>query len=695
MKRIVLLPDQSFRKHIKAISHTLALALLSGLLLMSVASAQPNEAALRRMEDSQQQTTQALIEAAKKITASASEEILNQQAWEPLRKKRMEEMQDMLGLLPFPERTPLKVRITGTLDRGAYRVEKLVFESLPKIYVTANLYIPNRQEGPLPAVVYVCGHAPSPYGSKVKYQRHGISLAKNGYIAIILDPIQIAETFALHHGVASQEMYEWYSRGYTPAGPEVWNAMRAIDYLETRSEVDATRIGMTGRSGGAAMSWFTACVDPRVKVAIPVMGISTYAANLREDTQRHHCDCMFTINSYRHGMLHQGALIAPRPLLMVHGAKDVLFPVAGYEEFEQRIGDLYASYGHREHFRNIVVDTGHQDSDFLREAAIRWFDTFLMNTPGRELEMAYEDEPELNLAVFPDGPPEDAQNFRLHETFIPTPPFQTYASKVEWEKHRQELIDVLRNKVFGAFPLTQDLPEIRRETDPEGYFEELTFETEPGVRIRALLHEPPETQGLLPAALYVASDGEDPRSIQAMFHQVRSPDSVIRLVVYPRGIDEVGWNKAFWKSTQRNAMHVGQTVDSLRLWDVLQSVEVLRSFEKIDPDRITVLGTGVSGILGLYAAILDDGIDQVLLIRPPASHLEGPLFLNVLRYLDLAEAAALVAPRPLGFYGRLPAAFEPVRQVYKQLGQPQRPYVSMDIEAFVQGHYNHDFSSGR
>jgi len=180
-----------------------------------------------------------------------------------------------------------------------------------------------------------------------------------------------------------------------------------------------------------------------------------------------------------------------------------------------------------------------------------------------------------------------------------------------------------------------------------------------------------------------------------MFHQVRSPDSVIRLAVYPRGIDEVGWNKSFWKGTQRNAMHVGQTVDSLRLWDVLQSVEVLRSFERIDPDRITVLGTGVSGILGLYAAILDDGIGQVLLIGPPASHLEGPLFLNILRYLDLPEAAALVAPRPLSFYGRLPAAFEPVRQVYELLGQPQRPYISMDIEAFVQGHYKHDFSSGR
>ena len=77
---------------------------------------------------------------------------------------------------------------------------------------------------------------------------------------LILDSIQIAETFALHHGVSSLEMYDWYSRGYTPSGVEVWNIIRALDYLETRSEVDPARMGITGRSGGAARSWFAGAV---------------------------------------------------------------------------------------------------------------------------------------------------------------------------------------------------------------------------------------------------------------------------------------------------------------------------------------------------------------------------------------------------------------------------------------------------
>ena len=210
----------------------------------------------QRMLESKQEVTAQLIRMARDVTDQAAAEIRSRETWEKVRTKRVEEMRDMLGLLPWPQRTPLNVRITGTLDKGAYTIENIAFESLPKIYVTGNLYVPKR-EGKLPAIIYVCGHANSPFGDKTVYQRHGISLAKNGYVAFILDSIQIAETFALHHGVLWQEMYDWYSRGYTPAGVEVWNAMRALDYLETRPEVDKERFGITGRSGGAAMSWFT------------------------------------------------------------------------------------------------------------------------------------------------------------------------------------------------------------------------------------------------------------------------------------------------------------------------------------------------------------------------------------------------------------------------------------------------------
>ena len=215
-----------------------SLAVISGTLLCA-----QDDAAYQRMLESKQQVTAYLVKQADEITARATTELATAEGWEKARPKRLEEMRDMLGLLPWPARTPLNVRVTGVLDKGSYTVEKIAFESMPKIYVTGDLYMPKQRAGRVPGIIYVCGHAYSPSGDKAQYQRHGISFAKNGYAAFILDSIQIAETFGLHHGVFSQEMYDWYARGYTPAGVEVWNAMRAIDYLLTRPEVHAVNHG--------------------------------------------------------------------------------------------------------------------------------------------------------------------------------------------------------------------------------------------------------------------------------------------------------------------------------------------------------------------------------------------------------------------------------------------------------------------
>ena len=175
--------------------------------------------------------------------------------------------------------------------------------------------------------------------------------------------------------------------------------------------MDKSRFGITGRSGGAAMSWFSAAVDSRLKVAVPVMGNSTYAANVAANTQKGHCDCMFPINTYQHDLMTQGALIAPRPLHMMHGKQDTLFPVPGYEEFEAKIGALYRAFGAGEKFRNTVVDTGHKDSEFLREQAIKWFDRFLMQVPERPIDLTTDLESPEKLAVFAGSPAASGTQF--------------------------------------------------------------------------------------------------------------------------------------------------------------------------------------------------------------------------------------------------------------------------------------------
>src|SRR5437870_3354066 len=115
--------------------------------------------------DSKTEITAYLQRVARMLTDRAEQEIRTPDAWEKVKAQRLDEMRDMLGLLPWPARTPLNVRVTGVLDKGAYTIEKIAFESLPKVYVTANLYVPKARAGRVPAIVYVCGHAYSPYGA--------------------------------------------------------------------------------------------------------------------------------------------------------------------------------------------------------------------------------------------------------------------------------------------------------------------------------------------------------------------------------------------------------------------------------------------------------------------------------------------------------------------------------------------------
>ena len=656
------------------------------LLLAAAASAQANP--YERMLASQAQAMAYLEAEARKITASAGDELASREPWEAVAERRRREMREMLGLEPPPAKTALNVRITGTIDRGAYTIEKIAFESMPKIYVTANLYIP-KSPGPKPTVLYVCGHSMTPYGAKTAYQRHGHTLAKHGYVAMLIDPIQIAETFALHHGVLNNEMEEWYARGYTPAGLEVWNMIRAMDYLETRPEVDPERFGVTGRSGGAAMSWFSAAVDERLKAAVPVMGISTYAANLEDNTQNLHCDCMFAINSWMQGMLHQGALIAPRPLLMAHGRKDRLFPVPGYEAFERAMNRLYDSYGQHERFRNIVVDTGHEDSDYLRAESVKWFDKFLAEIPEREIDVTFDEVPPEELTVFGGEPPADALNYRAHELFIPAPPALRASTLAEWELRREDLLGKLRERVFGSFPEgVEPLAAPSEHGAPNG-FESLAVTTEPGIAVEAQLRIPEEQIG--PALLYVASDGEDDVAIRDTLRQIAySPRNAV-MILRPRGVGEVPWPKKARKDMDRNAMHLGRTVDSMRLWDVLQAARVLR--EKTQAE-VTIAGIGVSAALALYAGVLDQQVAQVILIDPPSTHVDGPTFLNVLRYTDLPEAAALMAPRRVTFYSRVPEAYKATQGVFALYGKADRFALTMSLEGALNGRFDHRYSSG-
>src|ERR1043166_6270509 len=340
---------------------------VAAVIFVSSVHSHAQETAAQRLEMSTNQL--------KRLPATMSQSCLNDirslDDWKNRRPELRRQLLEMLGLDPMPARTPLKPQITGRIERGAYRIEKIVFQSLPGLYVTGNFYLTKGTSKALPTILYLCGHSAHPLGAKVEYQDRALWFASHGYPCLVLDTMEFGEVAGIHHGTHNLNMWHWLSLGYTPAGVEVWNAIRALDYLETRPEVDRAHLGLTGISGGGAMTWYTAAVDERIAAAAPVCSTITYGSQAAHWIASGQCDCIYYNNSYLMDFPVVGALIAPRPLLIISGQRDIIFPPDGYHEAFRRskkIYDLYAA-GSSDHIREVEDNVGHRDPPFfLREA---------------------------------------------------------------------------------------------------------------------------------------------------------------------------------------------------------------------------------------------------------------------------------------------------------------------------------------
>ena len=162
-----------------------------------------------------------LCREARRITDRSAAWPRTKEEWERGRERRRRQYLEMVSIDAVPpkeQRTPLNVRVTGTVERDRCTIEKLYYESLPRLYVTANLYLPKGLDGPAPGVLYVCGHSPT---QKVHYQAHARRWAELGFVTLIVDTIQYGEIKGYHHGCYREGWWQWYSRGYTPAGAEL------------------------------------------------------------------------------------------------------------------------------------------------------------------------------------------------------------------------------------------------------------------------------------------------------------------------------------------------------------------------------------------------------------------------------------------------------------------------------------------
>ncbi|MBL8219360.1 MAG: acetylxylan esterase, partial [Bryobacterales bacterium] len=387
------------------------------------------------------------------ISANQFAGITNLEQWKQRRPAIHRQFLDMIGLHPLPARTPLKARVTNAFERPTFRVENIVFESSPGLYVTGNLYLPKSKQK-APAVIYVTGHSPSPDGAKVTYQHHGVWFAQQGFAAFVLDTIEFGEISGLHHGIHNLAMYNWLSLGYNPTGVEVWNAIRALDYLETRPEVDAKNAGITGRSGGGAVSWFTAAADERFKVAAPVHGTWSVGPHVAHDTVQQNCDCIYFWNTYQIDLPLVGALIAPRPLRIVNATKDGAFPPTGYRPVFEGLRPVYQWYGVPDAVTEYEEETGHVDNPGYRKAANEWLNRWMRHDTTPYQEPQFERETAAALRVLKTLPA-DARNEGIHRSFLNLPKLTAPASLPAWEKRKAAIAAALQDKVYRTFPKTK------------------------------------------------------------------------------------------------------------------------------------------------------------------------------------------------------------------------------------------------
>lgn len=638
--------------------------------------------------------------------------------WEVKRPVYRRQLLEMLGLDPFPEKTPLNPVVTGTVDHERFTVENLHFQSMPGLYVTGNLYVPKNLDKPAPTILYVCGHGAVKrdnisYGNKVAYQHHGAWFARNGYVCLVIDTVQLGEIEGIHHGTYRYNMWWWNSRGYTPAGVEAWNCVRALDYLETRKEVDATRFGVTGRSGGGAYSWWIAAVDDRIKAAVPVAGITDLQNHVVDGCVEGHCDCMFVVNTYRWDYPMVAALVAPRPLLISNTDKDTIFPLDGVYRVHHKAREIYRFCGAADKLGLQITEGPHKDTQELRIHAFVWFNRFLKGENPIISEPATPFFEPGQLRVFRELPADEV-NTKIQERFVPmASPSPAPQTSQDWAAMRDAWMTALREKTFRGWPsdLEAGPLDVDRVLSAEADGVRLTafeFTSQPHVRLRLfclqsvqdaaktasvrmnVLDEAGWKQWLAAVRSRFEKDLSGyalPDANPAAFDSLRTAleaDHGPMVFVCPRGIGPDAWSGDDRKQIhiQRRFMLLGQTADAMRVWDVRRSVQVLKHLNATAEAAVTVAAQGDMAGIALYASLFESGIGGLDLVDLPQTHAKGPTFLNVLRYLDMPQAVALAAERQrVQLHVQTPDPWQFPRAVAADLGWADRLHIDACAES--------------
>lgn len=601
----------------------------------------------------------------------------DEQGWSEEQPELRLQLIEMLGLPPLENRDPeLRVVVTGTVETDQILVEKLHFQSLPGLYVTGNLYRPKKVVGRVPAVLYVCGHGQVKQdgvslGNKTYYQHHPAWFAEHGYVCLSIDTIQLGEIEGIHHGLYSFNRWDWPSRGYTPAGVEAWNALRAVDYLIGRPDVDASKIGITGRSGGGAYSWYAAAIDPRISVAVPVAGITDLRDHVIGQCVRGHCDCMYMVNRYGWDYSMLAAMVFPRSLLIGNTDKDPIFPLDGVERVHYQVRHVY-HHGYKENLGIQWTTGGHDDTQDLQLGCFVWFDHFLRGQ-RRVITQAAEPRFERSQLRVLDAIPPDERVTDVQDWFTPIARANLPKDASAWETMCREWTEEVAGSVHGRVPLGT----LDRVRHPVPLARSLVFEMSlmdrkvscfdvevpPASKVR-IVHFSSSEQ---PAPTRVSVQAADQAKWELAARLSRTEGKELKpedrallsqaagagtgndvAWVFPEGSGPWSWTGL---GSEKDMLHLkrsyllcGWSLEGRQVAGLVRALELLKA--QFPKSEFELISDRETGMLTMHAALLSPlALDRVHLQALPASYRDGFVLTGILRKCDLSQVLAAVASR--------------------------------------------------
>ncbi|MFC6993480.1 alpha/beta hydrolase family protein [Haladaptatus sp. GCM10025707] len=575
---------------------------------------------------------------------------------------------DALGGLPT-ERTPLNPTITDTLDRDGYRVELVVFESLPDVHVTANLYLPDDADEPVPGVLFFCGHSDAGKAAAV-YQKACIELVQNGFAVLAVDPIgqgerhqffdpetgEIPRRNVIEHSYLG---HQCMLAGTNLARYFVWDAMRAMDYLRERPEVDPDRIGATGNSGGGMQTGYLMLADDRLAAAAPCCFVTSKEAYMKTGQAQDGEQIIW--RAIERGPRYDDFLtgFAPKPVCIGASQSDFLCIEGAHQTYE-RAKRAYELYAAPAAIDLVVSPTTHGLDPVLREAVINWFQSHLQGIAPDFEAGDPETETESALTCLESGEVNAAFPAERHVVNL-TREYLDGSNPTEPRAVADADGTPMRKLVRERFDLDRIAPPrfprvIKTEDDGDLVWEKVFFRSESDIVTTGVLvrDERVSSAESVPTVVLLNRGTDDlPEYEQAVrtlatergavfVFDVRGEGGVrARDVNTPlaNGGEYYDTHGTAYKLTS-DALMCGTSLVALRVFDVLQAGDYLAN--RFGTDNLGVIGVGTGTFHALYAAVADQRFGTVLVEDVPtyyerATNREVPIDHDLLQFGVVGE----------------------------------------------------------